>query len=311
MAFTGCTAASIHRRDPTTDRHGGFDLLRFRPGPVHPSLGDLVVPSSLRSTISIPNLVRTPDRHSPLQPRTPELKRSASLSLPVAWITGARHRARREQSGSEELLTSRVNTSPLVDCGRTADPYRARHLLFDDGIKRVIARPGSLLRGFIQKRVKMQFMLLFSRQGKLRLQKWYVPLSDTQKKKISREVIQMVLARKPKMCSFLEWRDLKIVYKRYASLYFCCAVEDQENELITLEIIHRYVELLDKYFGSVCELDIIFNFEKAYYILDEFILGGEAQETSKKIVLKAIEQADMLQEEAEAPRSVLEEIGLT
>ncbi|KAI5101829.1 hypothetical protein C0J45_9032 [Silurus meridionalis] len=98
--------------------------------------------------------------------------------------------------------------------------------------------------------ITMQFMLLFSRQGKLRLQKWYVPISDLQKKKISREVIQMVLARKPKMCSFLEWRDLKIVYKRYASLYFCCAVEDQENELITLEIIHRYVELLDKYFGS-------------------------------------------------------------
>ena len=34
----------------------------------------------------------------------------------------------------------------------------------------------------------------------------------------------------------------------------------------------RYVEVLDKYFGSVCELDIIFNFEKAYYILDELIL---------------------------------------
>ncbi|KAB5546649.1 hypothetical protein PHYPO_G00074470 [Pangasianodon hypophthalmus] len=143
---------------------------------------------------------------------------------------------------------------------------------------------------------KMQFMLLFSRQGKLRLQKWYVPLSDKEKKKITRELVQTVLARKPKMCSFLEWRDLKIVYKRYASLYFCCAIEDQDNELITLEIIHRYVELLDKYFGSVCELDIIFNFEKAYFILDEFLLGGEAQETSKKNVLKAIEQADLLQE---------------
>ncbi len=34
-------------------------------------------------------LSATPDRHSPLQPRSPELKRSASLSLPVAWITGA------------------------------------------------------------------------------------------------------------------------------------------------------------------------------------------------------------------------------
>ncbi|XP_068126875.1 AP-1 complex subunit sigma-2 isoform X2 [Hyperolius riggenbachi] len=145
-------------------------------------------------------------------------------------------------------------------------------------------------------RVTMQFMLLFSRQGKLRLQKWYVPLSDKEKKKITRELVQTVLARKPKMCSFLEWRDLKIVYKRYASLYFCCAIEDQDNELITLEIIHRYVELLDKYFGSVCELDIIFNFEKAYFILDEFLLGGEVQETSKKNVLKAIEQADLLQE---------------
>ncbi|KAG7254136.1 hypothetical protein CRUP_011277 [Coryphaenoides rupestris] len=121
----------------------------------------------------------------------------------------------------------------------------------------------------------------FNRQGKLRLQKWYVPLCDKEKKRIGRELVQTILARKAKMCSFLEWRDLKVVYK---SLYFCCAIEEQDNELITLEIIHRYVELLDK----VCELDIIFNFEKAYFILDEFLLGGEAQETSKKTVLKAI-----------------------
>lgn len=28
---------------------------------------------------------------------------------------------------------------------------------------------------------------------------------------------------------------------------------------------------------QVCELDIIFNFEKAYFILDEFLLAGEIQ----------------------------------
>jgi hypothetical protein len=39
--------------------------------------------------------------------------------------------------------------------------------------------------------------------------------------------------------------------RRYASLYFCCAIEQDDNELLTLEVIHRYVELLDKYFGSV------------------------------------------------------------
>ncbi|CAG0924862.1 unnamed protein product [Notodromas monacha] len=84
---------------------------------------------------------------------------------------------------------------------------------------------------------------------------------------------------------------------------------EDDNELLTLEIIHRYVELLDKYFGSVCELDIIFNFEKAYFILDELLVGGEIQETSKKSVLKAIAAEDMLQEE-ETPQGLLEDYTL-
>jgi AP-1 complex subunit sigma 1/2 len=47
---------------------------------------------------------------------------------------------------------------------------------------------------------------------------------------------------------------------------------------------------------KVCELDIIFNFEKAYFMLDEFVIGGFVQETSKKNVLKAISDQDMIQE---------------
>ena len=47
---------------------------------------------------------------------------------------------------------------------------------------------------------------------------------------------------------------------------------------------------------QVCELDIIFNFEKAFFMLDEFMLGGEVQETSKKNVLKAIAAQDLMQE---------------
>lgn len=46
----------------------------------------------------------------------------------------------------------------------------------------------------------------------------------------------------------------------------------------------------------MCELDIIFNFEKAYFILDEFLMGGEIQETSKQMVNRSIEASDMLQE---------------
>ena len=109
----------------------------------------------------------------------------------------------------------------------------------------------------------IHFILLFSRQGKLRLQKWYEARDQKDKKKIIRDLTGMILQRKPKMSNFLEYKDLCIVYKRYASLFFCFAVDKTDNELGVLEVIHRYVEVLDKYFGSVCELDIIFNFEKA------------------------------------------------
>lgn len=99
--------------------------------------------------------------------------------------------------------------------------------------------------------LKINFILLFSRQGKLRLQKWYLAYPDKTKKKIIRELVATILSRKQKTSSFLEWKESKIVYKRYASLYFCCCIDQEDNELLTLEIIHRYVELLDKYFGSV------------------------------------------------------------
>ena len=45
--------------------------------------------------------------------------------------------------------------------------------------------------------------------------------------------------------------------RRYASLYFVACIDMNFNELITLEIIHMFVETLDRYFGNVCELDIM------------------------------------------------------
>lgn len=41
------------------------------------------------------------------------------------------------------------------------------------------------------------------------------------------------------------------MYRRYASLFFVCGIGAADNELITLEIVHRYVEVLDRYFGNV------------------------------------------------------------
>ncbi|KAF0373324.1 Adaptor protein complex sigma subunit [Gigaspora margarita] len=142
----------------------------------------------------------------------------------------------------------------------------------------------------------IKYVLLVSRQGKVRLAKWFNTLSSKEKQKIVKEVTQMVLSRRTKMCNFLEYKDEKVVYRRYASLFFVTGISASDNELITLEIIHRYVEILDRYFGNVCELDLIFNFQKAYYVLDELIIAGEMQESSKKAVLRVVNQQDSMEE---------------
>ncbi|TCD69651.1 AP-1 adaptor complex sigma subunit Aps1 [Steccherinum ochraceum] len=143
----------------------------------------------------------------------------------------------------------------------------------------------------------INYILLVSRQGKVRLAKWFQTMPQKQKAKIVKDVTQLVLARRTRMCNFLEYKDTKVVYRRYASLFFVCGIGSEDNELITLEIVHRYVEVLDRYFGNVCELDLIFNFQKAYAILDELIIAGELQESSKKSVLRVVTQSDSIEEQ--------------
>lgn len=117
---------------------------------------------------------------------------------------------------------------------------------------------------------------------------------------IIKEATTQVLIRGNKLCNFVEWREYKLIYRRYASLYFCVGVDPSDNELLTLDVIHQYVEVLDKYFGNVCELDLIFNFHKAYFILDEVLVAGELQESSKKVIQRVVQEGDALAE-AETP----------
>jgi AP-1 complex subunit sigma 1/2 len=108
----------------------------------------------------------------------------------------------------------------------------------------------------------------------------------------------MSIGRNSKLCNFLEYRDMIIVTKRYASLYFVAGIDKEENELLILDVIHQFVELLDKNFKNVCELDIIFNFQKAYYILDEILVAGYMLETSKKQLTNFIANQGILMEES-------------
>ena len=72
------------------------------------------------------------------------------------------------------------------------------------------------------------------------------------------------------MC-LLQFRNFKIVYRRYAGLFFCVCVDTTDNSLAYLEAIHNFVEVLNEYFHNVCELDLVFNFYKVrdsrYYLI--------------------------------------------
>lgn len=99
-----------------------------------------------------------------------------------------------------------------------------------------------------------------------------------------------------------QFRNFKIIYKRYAGLYFALCVDINDNELTYLEVrhnrpmqlIHLFVETMDQYFGNVCELDIVFNFHKVYGILDEIILGGEIMETSKNTIISTMKSIELV-----------------
>ena len=148
-----------------------------------------------------------------------------------------------------------------------------------------------------QSGVMIHFALLFSKQGKIRLSKYYEPYSQASRLKLQRDVMNLVIPRPSRLCNVVDYKTYKLVYKRYASLYFVFAVDADDNVLIVLEKIQRFVEILDGYFGNVCELDLIYQFTKAYYVLDEVFVAGEMQESSKRLVARLVNEQDALVEQ--------------
>lgn len=145
--------------------------------------------------------------------------------------------------------------------------------------------------------MSIRFILCFNKQGVVRLVRWYAANSSGRETQESiAQIYRLISSRDHKRQSnFVEFSDVtKLIYKRYAGLYFVMGVDMRDEEPIYLSHIHLFVEVLDSFFGNVCELDIVFNFYKVYMVLDEMFLAGEIQEVSKDVLLERLTTLDRM-----------------
>ena len=122
--------------------------------------------------------------------------------------------------------------------------------------------------------------------------KFYERLSNEERQRIIESAYGLVSKRLDDLCNFVEDDSLfggetQLIYRHFATLYLIVICDKAESELGILDLIQVYVETLDKSFENVCELDIIFNQQKAGLILDQMVTGGLVLETnSQEIVSK-------------------------
>lgn len=148
----------------------------------------------------------------------------------------------------------------------------------------------------------IHLVMIFNNDGLPRLLKFYTQVDLPTQKLLLTQVYQLVLRRTALQCCFvtpppllLETEDIKVIYRHYATLYFVFIVDDQELELGTLDLIHVFVECLDRCFETVCELDLVFGWQVLQSVLEEVIQGGMVIDTNINRIVAAIDDANRQQ----------------
>merc|ERR1712071_508870 len=173
-------------------------------------------------------------------------------------------------------------------------------------------------------------ILMVNKQGQTRLSSYYEWISMAERVALESEIIRKCLSRSELQCSFVEYRGYKVIYRRYASLFFIVGTspnkealsqsgntnsssvltgssasrakmdENTENELGLLEFIHTLVETMDKWAGSICELDIMYQLEQVHFLVDEMVMNGCIVETNKMNVLRPLDLMERESQKAES-----------
>ncbi|BFU20989.1 clathrin adaptor complex, small chain, putative [Entamoeba histolytica HM-1:IMSS-B] len=123
--------------------------------------------------------------------------------------------------------------------------------------------------------------IIINNMGKIRLVRFYNHMKEEEQQKVVRDLYALLCKRTGKSCNIISvpqsiWgeKGITAVSRTYATLSFICVFDDNENELFIHSLIQNIVEVLDKCFENVCELDLVFHSDRVHYVLNEFIQAG-------------------------------------
>ncbi|KAK6147793.1 hypothetical protein DH2020_018705 [Rehmannia glutinosa] len=132
----------------------------------------------------------------------------------------------------------------------------------------------------------IRFVLMVNKQGQTRLAQYYEYLNLEERRALEGEIVRKCLARNEQQIynKSGEGFNHQLIHPKVEA--------GLPNELAILEFIHLLVETMDRHFGNVCELDIMFHLEKAHFMLEEMVMNGCIVETSKSNILAPIQLMD-------------------
>lgn len=142
--------------------------------------------------------------------------------------------------------------------------------------------------------------MVINNQGKPRIVRFYDEVSLENQNATVKRVHSIVTSRTDDLCCCFavdaSLPNKKIVYRHYATLYFILIVDDAESELGILDLLQVFVQVLDSVFENVCELDLIYHYEKVNFVLDEMVMAGMVLETNVESILAAVNHGKQLED---------------
>lgn len=144
-------------------------------------------------------------------------------------------------------------------------------------------------------------MIVLNTSGKVRFTRFYEKATMASlllQQQLAQHLYQAVSARGKDMCFFVDGFDLwptpdtRVVYRHYATIVIIFVTDRSESQLAMLDFTQVFVEVLDRVFKNVCELDFFFHTETIHRVLMEMILGGMVVDMSKESIVRQVTAAE-------------------